>query len=118
MGSVSRRLAKLEEVSQDRATAELRRAWASLTDEEVATVLAPHAKWTHTGEPTEEEKELRERTRAAMPEELIAAAIGLTESMEPEEIDRRIHILVGELGIIERDAGIRRHLQAASGGRR
>ena len=57
---------------------------------------------------TEEEK-----TRGAMPEELIAAATGLTESMGPEEVDRRIGVLVGELGILERGRGIRRHLRSA-----
>jgi len=103
-------VAWLEEVSRERATSRLRQAWASLTDEEVAVVLAPYAEWVQYGEPTEEEKEVRGKARDAMPEELIATAIGFTERMESEEIDWRIHSLVGELGIFERGKGIRRHL--------
>lgn len=116
MGGVSRRLERLEDLARDRAVGELRRAWASLTDEEVALVMAPYADGIR--EPTPKEREMEEKVRVSMPEELIAQALGLTERMESEEIDRRIHILVGELGIFERGAGIRRHLQAASDGRR
>ena len=108
MGGVSRRLERLEDFARDRAVGELRRAWASLTDEEVALVMAPYADGIR--EPTPEERKIEEKARAAMPEELIARAIGLTERMESEEMDRRIHILVGELGIFERGKGIRRHL--------
>lgn len=119
MGSVNSRLARLEEVSRDRAVAELCRAWAGLTDKEVATVLTPYAEWAHTGLPTEEETEVRERVRVAMPEELIALAIGLTEHMETEEIDRRIRVLVRSLGIFERGEGIRRSmLTSGEGGTR
>jgi hypothetical protein len=118
MGAVERRLEKLEGRSREDAVTELRRAWASFTDEEVATVLAPYAEWAHVVESTGEVEELRERTRAAMPEELIARAIGLTESMETEEIDRRIRFLVRSLGIFERGEGIRRHMLAPSEGRR
>jgi hypothetical protein len=117
LGGVSRRLAKLEEVSQDWAAAELRRGWANLTDWEGATILAPNAEGVKTGEQTEEEKEVWEKARAAMPEELIARAIGLTERTNPEEIDRRIHSLVEELGIFERGEGIRRHIQTTREGR-
>jgi hypothetical protein len=118
LGGVSRRVAKLEEVSQDRAAAELRRAWANLTDWEVATVLAPYAEWVKTGEQTEEEKEVWEMARAAMPSELIAQAIVLTDCMNSEEIDRRIGQLVQTLGILERGDGIRRHMQSTRERRR
>jgi hypothetical protein len=54
-----------------------------------------------------------------MPEELIALAIGLTEHMETEEIDRRIRVLVRSLGIFERGEGIRRYmLTSGEGGTR
>jgi hypothetical protein len=80
--------------------------------------MAPHAEWSHADKPTDEEKEVRKKARASMPEEGIAAAIGLTERMESEEIDRRIQYLVGELGIFERGEGIRRHIQTTREGRR
>lgn len=113
MGGVSKRLERLEESDRDRAVAELRRAWANLTDDEVAGLLAPYADWTPNGEPNPEERELEKRSRASMPEDLIARAIGLTERMEPGEVDRRIHVLVGELGIFERGEAIRRHMLAS-----
>lgn len=108
MGGVSRRLARLEEVSQNRAAAEMRRAWASFTDRELATLLAPYADGIR--EPTPEEREVEGKARAAMPEELIARAAGLTERMEPEERDRRISNLVRTFGISERRDRIRRHM--------
>lgn len=116
MGGVSRRLARIEEASQDRARAELYQAWAGLADREIATVLAPYAEWAKTSEPTEEARAVWEKTRAAMPEELIARAIGLTERMDLEEIDRRISDLVRSLGIFERGEGIRRHMLTSGGG--
>ena len=111
MAGVENRLTRLEERSRKRAVSRLRRAWENLTDEEAAIVLAPYADGIR--EPTPAEREMEEKTRVAMPEELIAAAIGLTESMGPEEVDRRIGVLVGELGILERGRGIRRHLRSA-----
>jgi hypothetical protein len=105
---VSRRLELLEEISQDRARAELRRAWASFTDEEVAELLSPYADWTPNSVPNPQERELEKRVRATMPEELIARAIGRTERMDQEEIDRRISKLVRSLGIFERGDNIRR----------
>jgi hypothetical protein len=112
---VSRRLERLEEDSQDRAAAELRRAWASLTDKEVAELLAPYADWIPNKEANLKERELEKRMRAAMPEELIARAIGLTEGMESEEIDRRVGVLNRKLGIFERGDNIRRHMLTSSG---
>ena len=51
-----------------------------------------------------------------MPEELIARAIGRTERMESEQVDRRIYVFVGSLGIYERGDDIRRHMLASGGG--
>lgn len=114
--SVSRRLALHEEVSRDRARDELRRAWDSLTDREVAELLSPYADWAPNSEPNPEERELEKRTRAAMPEELIARAIGLTERMDPEERDQRISNLVQTFGISERGDRIQRHMLALGEG--
>ena len=113
MGGVSRRLGRLEEDSRDRATAELRRAWASLTDEEVAELLSPYADLTPDIEPSPEGRELEEKMRAAMPEELISRAIGRTEHMSQEEVDRRLSNLVRSFGISERRDNIRRHMLAS-----
>lgn len=91
--------------------AELRRAWASLTDREIALIMAPYANGIR--EPTPEEREVQERARAAMPEEIISRAIGRTEHMDSEEVNRRIHVLNRSLGIFERGDGIRRHMLAS-----
>ena len=112
-GSVSRRLARLEKADQDRAVAELRRAWTSLKDREIALIIAPYANGVR--EPTPEEKEVEEKARVAMPEELISRAIGRTEHMESEEVDRRIHVLNRSLGIFERGDTIRSHMLASGG---
>jgi hypothetical protein len=116
MGAIERRLEKLEDSSRELAVAELQRAWAALTDEEVAELFVPYADWTPNSEPNPEERELEKRARAAMPEELIARAIGLTERMESEEVDRRIRFLNRELGIFERGDNIRRLMLASGGG--
>lgn len=113
MGGVSRRLDRLEEDSRDRAMAKLRRAWASLTDEEVAELLSPYADWVPNSEANPEERELEKRMRAAIPEELISRAIGRTEHMSQEEVDRRLSDLVRSFGISERGDGIRRHMLAS-----
>jgi hypothetical protein len=116
VAGVGKRLACLEELSREVAVAELRQAWANLTDEEVALVMAPYADCVR--EPTPKEREVEEKAWAAMPEQLIATAIGLIERMEPEEVRRRISDLVRTLGIFERGDGIRRHIQTTSEERR
>jgi hypothetical protein len=113
LGGVSRRLERLEADCRDRAAAELRRAWANLTDEEVAELLFPYADWVPNSVPNTEERVLEKKVRAAMPAELIATAIGLKNGMEDEEVDRRIAELVRCLGIFERGEGIRRHMLAS-----
>jgi hypothetical protein len=102
----------LEDLSRESAVAELRRAWASFTDQEVALMMVPYANGIR--EPTPEESEVEERARAAMPEELIARAIGLKDGAGDEEVDRRISNLVRSLGIFERGDNIRRHMLASS----
>ena len=116
MASISNRVARLEEASRESAVAELRRAWASLTNEEVALMLAPYVDGRR--EPTPEERAPAEKMRAVAPEETIAAAIGLEESMESEEIDNRMKALCKRLGVFERGEGIRRHMRAAKEMRR
>jgi hypothetical protein len=112
LGSLETRLARLEDLSREHAAAQITRAWAQLTDKEIALMLAPYADGAR--EPTPEEREVEERMRAATPEELIHKAIGFEEGMEQEEVNRRISKLVDRLGIFERGAGIRRHLRALS----
>ncbi len=116
MRNVSRRLERLEEDAQDRARAELCRAWASLTDEEVAELLSPYADWTPNSESNPQEREVEKRVRAAIPEELIARAIGRIERMDSEEIDQRLSNLVRSLGIFERGDNIRRHMRISGEG--
>jgi hypothetical protein len=115
MGSIETRLTRLEDISQERAVAELCRIWGGMTDEEIAVFLVPYAEWVPDSEPTPKENEVSEKTQAAMPEELIARAIGFTEGMEDEEIDQRIGNLVRRLGIFERGSGIRRHMLSREG---
>jgi hypothetical protein len=105
----------LEALSQDRAVDEIRRAWASLTDKEVALVLAPYVDGRQE-ELTPEERAPAEKMRAFVPEELIAVAIGLEGRMESEEIGHRIKDLVGRLGVFERGNSIRWHLRAVREG--
>lgn len=114
MGSLETRLARLEDRSRERAATQIACAWAQLTDEEVALLLAPYADGTR--EPTPEEREVGERLRVLAPEELIHTAIGFEDDMEDDEVNRRISDLVGRLEIFERGAGIRRHLQSSKGG--
>jgi hypothetical protein len=111
-------LEKLEGRSREEATARLREAWAALTDQEIAELLFPYTDWVPNSEPNPEERELEKRARDAMPEELIAAAIGLKEGMESEEIDRRVGVLNRKLGVFERGDNIRRHMLALGEGRR
>lgn len=118
MSAIERRVEKLEGRSREDATARLREAWASLTDEEVAELLSPYADWVPNSEPNPEEREVEKRARSRMPEELIARAIGLTEGMESEEVGRRIGNLVQTLGIFERGDGIRHHMLDSGEGRR
>jgi hypothetical protein len=112
MGSIETRLTRLEDISQERAVAELCRIWGGMTEEEIAVFLVPYAEWVPDSEPTPKENEVSEKTQAAMPEELVARAIGFTEGMEDEEIDRRIANLVRRLGIFERGLGVRHHMLA------
>jgi hypothetical protein len=93
LSNVSRRLERLEEDVQDRARAEMHRAWASLTDKEVAELLSPYADWTPVSHPNPQERALEKRMRAAMPEELISQAIGRKSGMEDEEVNRRTGLL-------------------------
>jgi hypothetical protein len=113
VASLGRRLGRLEGLSRKDAVAELRRAWNSLTDEEVAVLLSPYADWTPNSEPNPKERALEKRARAAMPKGLISRATGLTERMASEEIDRRISNLVRSLGIFERGDNIRHHMLAS-----
>ena len=117
MGNLGIRLARLEDRSRERAVEELRRAWRALTDKEVALLLAPYVDGIR--EPMPEERQIDEKLRALVPEELIALAIGLEGGMEQGEVGHRISDLVGRLGIFERGAGIRCHMRArgARGGR-
>lgn len=111
MGSIGNRVSRLEDLSREGAVAELRRAWAGLADREIALMMAPYANGIR--ESTPEESEVEKRARAAMPEELISRAIGRTEHMDSEELDRHISSLVRSLGIFERGHNIRRHMLAS-----
>ncbi len=90
MGSIESRLRRLEDRSRERAAAVVRRAWEGLTDEEVALILSP----LYFGrEPAPEEAATEEKFRAAVPETLIARAIGYREGLTEEEVSRRLREL-------------------------
>jgi hypothetical protein len=93
----------------------LRRAWAALTDEEVALVLCPYVE--KRSDRSEAEERAEEKARASMPEELIATAIGLTGKTSQEEADQRIKELNHRLGIFEGRPRLRAHLRAVKEGR-
>ena len=112
MGSIETRLSRLEELSQERAVEELRRAWARLSDKEIALILGRLVQPDMHQDGDPEEESAVEKARVSMLEELIAVAIGFTEHLDTEEIDRRIKALTKRLGIFERGAGIRRHMRA------
>lgn len=87
MGSIGRRLQGLEEIDRERATAEIRRVWGCLSDEDWALILAPYH---FRRDPTPEESAAENQARAAMPEALIARAIGYREDLSEEEVSRRL----------------------------
>jgi hypothetical protein len=114
LGRIGTRLARLEDSSREHAVAELRRAWVSLTDEEIALILAPYLQPEMRPEGGLDEEGAVEKARVAFSDELIAAAIGLTERMSLEERDRRMKTLSQRLGVLERGVDIRRHWRAVS----
>jgi len=81
MGNMTRRLHALEERERKLATAEVRRAWDRLSDEEIVLIAGP---FLGEREPTEEEIAATDRARAMMPEELLARALGYSEALSPE----------------------------------
>jgi hypothetical protein len=87
--------------------AEIRRAWDRLPDEEIALVVAP----LHFGrEPTPEEAKAQKGSREAMPESLIARAIGCSEEMAEEEVSRRLREVTDPV-LRTRRQGLLRQLQ-------
>lgn len=102
MGRVTRRLKMLEEHSRGQATAEFRRTWDRLTDEEMAVLLAP----PYFGrEPTVEEAVAEEAFLEVVPEYLIAWAIGYSEDLSKDEVRRRLGSLFAPV-IERRSSGI------------
>ncbi len=116
MVSVNNRLTRLEQDAKDLAAVELRRKWASLTDKEVAELLAPYADWSPINDTKPQEREIEKKLRALMPEELIATALGLKDGMADEEVNRRLRSLLRGLGFFERGDSIRRYMLAPSAG--
>jgi hypothetical protein len=125
MGSVGRRLERLEGASRESAAARVRRAWDSLTDAEIAALLAPYvgAEELPDGtvrlsrEPSPEGLAAKEKLEGAAPEELLERAIGHTEATTPEEAGRRLGALI-EPVMRERRSDVRRRLADTEGGPR
>ena len=114
MGSIGRRLGNLEETSRQNAVAEIRRAWREMSDEEMALVLGPY----YFGrEPTAEEAQAADGSRAKLPEDLIARAVGYREGMGDEELGRRMGELLEPVVNSRRWAVLRRLRSAGEGGR-
>ena len=76
MGSMNRRLERLEDAAREAAAAEVRAAWRALGDEEMALLVAPYF---HKREPTPKERAAEECVRGVWPERLIARAVGHRE---------------------------------------
>jgi hypothetical protein len=108
MGSVTRRLQALEDCSREQAAAQIRQAWDRLSDEEMALILAPG----HFGrEPTPKEARAQKESREAMPQSLIAHAIGYQEEMPGEEVSRRLKEVTDPV-LKTRRHGLLRQLQS------
>lgn len=119
MGSIGNRVTRLEERYRGQAVEDLRQAWDALADEEVALLLDPYTdvevlpdgELRFAREPTPAQRRLSASMRDAAPEELIARAIGFTERMDSQEIDRRMKALLERIGLFERKASIQRHMR-------
>ena len=85
---------------RERATAEIRRAWDRLSDEECALILASYH---FKREPTLGERAAESQARATMPDALIARAIGYRESLSAEEVARRLRVVIDP--VLERRRG-------------
>ncbi len=85
------RLRALEERDREQATAEVRRAWERLSDEEMALLLEP---FHLSQEPTLTQAAAQAEFRETVPEALIARAIGYTEEMSGDEVGRRVQELL------------------------
>jgi hypothetical protein len=116
MGSIGTRITRLEGHSREPAVDELRRAWASLSDKEIAFMLGRYVELEMRSEGSLEEQRAVEKGRSALSAELIAQAIGFTEKLSPKEVDQRIEALGQRLGVLERGPGIRRYWQVTGGG--
>ena len=91
MGSISRRLSVLEDLTRERAAVEISKAWEALSDEEMALVLAPH----HFGrEPTLKETAAAEALQEVVPESLIEYALGYSEDLTSGELSRRFRKII------------------------
>ncbi len=91
MGRIETRLRTLEDHARERAAAVVRRAYESLTTPEVALILAP---FYFGREPAPEETTAAEEFQKAVPEALIARAIGYREDLAEEEVSRRLGELI------------------------
>jgi hypothetical protein len=120
VGSIDARLSRLEESDREHALNELRHAWSLLSDEEIALIVLPFEDATRLPDGsisgvrvlTSQEEQAARKAKAHISEEMITRAIGLTDQIPEEEIDRRIKVFVRRLGVIERGEGIRRHMKA------
>jgi len=125
MGCVGRRLERLEGASRESAAARVRRAWDSLTDAEIAVLLAPSVGAVElpdgtvclSHEPTPEGLAAKGKLEGAAPEGLLARAIGRTEATSAEETNLRLGALT-ESVMRGRRAGVRRRLAQTEGGSR
>jgi hypothetical protein len=119
VGSVARRLEALEERRRAEAVAEVTRILEELTDREIALIITWMEVTQDGREPTAEEVAAWHKGQETGVEEIIAAAIGLEESMDEEEVSCRISALAKELEIWQgRESGIYWHLKAIRNGKR
>ncbi len=111
MESVERRLRQLEGRCRAEAVAEVERIFEQLADEEVALTITEMEAKRDGHELTAEELAVGRKADEMGAEEVIAAAIGLEEGMDEEEVSRRISTLARELGLWRgREQRISRHL--------
>jgi hypothetical protein len=114
LGRLRGRLERLEAQSKEQALNALRRAFATLSDREIALTVETGGRLDRNPE----EQSVAAKVEALGIEELMAAALGPTTGLSSERIDGRVREVVRQLGVFERGAGIRRHMESGTKRRR
>jgi hypothetical protein len=114
VGRLRSRLERLEGQSKEQALNALRKAFATLSDREIALAVQSGGRLNRSPE----EQAVAAKLEALGVDELLAAAIGPIAGLSSERINGRVSEVVRHLGVFERGAGIRRHMENGTKRRR